>query len=155
MSLSLFAEGVNEPDELRAKARRALGIIGVILVPGAVVVLATGGMLLSVFGPSYESHAAGLLQAVLLAAFPDAVTNIYVAVLRVRGRLAAAAALNLGIGVGTVALSWALLPEFGIAAVGWAFLAMQLAGCLFVVIDLRRGWSRGSFAVVAGPGPIG
>lgn len=138
VSLSLFAEGANDPHDLRVKARSALAIIGAILVPGAIAVLVTGGILLSAFGAAYEHHAVGLLQLVLLASFPDAITNVYVAVLRVRGRLVAAAGLTLGMGVGTVGLSWALLPMLGISAVGWAFLAMQLCGCLFVILDLLR-----------------
>jgi len=39
-------------------------------------------------------------------------------------------------------ISWFLLPLIGISAVGWAFLAMQLCGCVFVVIDWRRQRSR-------------
>ena len=50
----------------------------------------------------------------------------------------AAAGLNLGMAIGTVGLSWALLPALGITAVGWSFLAMQLAGCVFVVVDVIR-----------------
>jgi O-antigen/teichoic acid export membrane protein len=111
-----------------------------ILVPCVVGVLIFGGALLSAFGQAYEHHALGLLRIVLLASIPDAVTNVYVSVLRVRGRLAVAAALNLGMGSGIIALSWALLPVLGINAVGWAFLSMQLCGSVFVAIDLAR-WS--------------
>jgi O-antigen/teichoic acid export membrane protein len=138
VSLSLFAEGANDPRDLRSKARSALAIIGVILVPGAIVVLAAGGIVMSAFGPAYERHGVALLQLVLLASFPNAITNVYVSVLRVRGRLAAAAGLNVGMGIGTVALSFVLLPMLGIAAVGGAFLAMQICGCLVVIIDLVR-----------------
>jgi O-antigen/teichoic acid export membrane protein len=138
VSLSLFAEGMHNPHDLHAKARSALAIIGAILVPGAMAILATGGLILSVFGSAYAHHAVGLLQLVLLASFPDAINNVYISVLRVRGRLFAAAGLNLGMGIGTVSLSWALLPMLGISAVGWAFLAMQLSGCLFVILDLLR-----------------
>jgi len=152
VSLSLFAEGANDPRDLRVKARSALAIIGVILVPGAMAVLATGGILLSAFGTAYEHHAIGLLQIVLLASFPDAITNVYVAVLRVRGRLITAAGLNLGMGAGTVGLSWAFLPTLGISAVGWAFLAMQLSGCLFVIFDLLRRAASASTAEGASQG---
>ncbi len=137
-SQSLFAEGVHSPHDLRTKTRSALAIIGATLIPCVVGVLAMGGLLLSAFGTAYAHHAIGLLRIVLLASFADAVTQVYVAVMRVQGRLGAAAALNLGMGVGIVALSWVLLPVFGITAVGWAFLAMQLSGCVFVVFDLRR-----------------
>jgi hypothetical protein len=73
-----------------------------------------------------------------LAAIPDAVTNVYVAVLRVRGRLASAAMLNLGMGLGILVMSWFLLPTFGISAIGWAFLTMQLSGCAYVAVDVHR-----------------
>ena len=74
----------------------------------------------------------------LLSSIPDAVVNVYIAVLRVRNRLVAAAGLSVFMGIGIVVLSWALLPVLGINAVGWAFLAMQLCGCAFVVLDLLR-----------------
>lgn len=138
LSVSLFAECAHSPNELDEKARSALVIMGAILIPCIVGVLALGGLLLSAFGPAYEHHALGLLRIVLFASIPDAVTNVYVAVLRVRGRLAAAAGLNIGMGVGTVALSWLLLPALGISAVGWAFLAMQLCGCVYVFFDRLR-----------------
>jgi O-antigen/teichoic acid export membrane protein len=138
LSQALFAEGTHSPHDLRAKARSALTITYAMLIPCVVGVFAMGGIMLSAFGPAYEQHALGLLRIVLLASIPDAVTNVYVAVLRVRGRLVTAAGLNLGMGAGTVALCWVLLPVLGISAVGWAFLAMQLCGCLFVILDLRR-----------------
>lgn len=84
VSQSLFAEGAHNPEELIAKARSALTVIGALLVPGVIAVFVLGGVLLSAFGPAYDAHAIGLLRIALLAAFPDAITNVYVAVLRVR-----------------------------------------------------------------------
>jgi O-antigen/teichoic acid export membrane protein len=136
VSQSLFAEGVHNPQELHAKARLALGFIAAILAPFVLGVFAMGGILLSTLGSAYEHHAIGLLRIVLLASIPDAVMNVYISVLRVRGRLIVAAGLSLSIGIGIVALSWALLPVLGINAVGWAFLAMQMCGCIFMVLDL-------------------
>ena len=141
-SESLFAEGMHRPEEIGALARSQFKIIGAILVPGLVTVLALGGTLLSAFGHAYSDHAVGLLRLAVLASVPDAVTNVYVAVLRVEARLTTAASLNLGIGIGTLVISWFLLPLIGISAVGCAFLAMQLCGCVYVVIDWRRQRSR-------------
>lgn len=144
LSQSLFAEGTHRPDELGAMARSAIRIIGAILLPGLALILAAGGTVLSAFGPAYAHHAVGLLQMAVLASIPDAVTNVYVAVLRVQGRLAAAAWLNLGMGLGILAMSWLLLPVLGISAVGCAFLVMQLCGCVYVALDLRSlRWWRG------------
>jgi len=138
VSQSLFAEGMHRPGEVHALARSAIRIIGAILVPGLVAVLAVGGTLLSAFGQAYADHAVELLRIAVLASIPDAVTNVYVGVLRVQGRLTAAALLNLGIGLGTLVMSWFLLPVIGISAVGCAFLAMQLCGCVYVGLDRRR-----------------
>jgi O-antigen/teichoic acid export membrane protein len=141
-SQSLFAEGMHRPEEVGALARSQFKIIGAILVPGLVTILVLGGTLLSAFGHAYADHAVGLLRLAALASIPDAVTNVYVAVLRVEGRLTAAASLTLGTGIGTLVISWFLLPLIGISAVGCAFLAMQLCGCVYVVIDWRRQRSR-------------
>ena len=138
VSQSLFAEGVHNPHELHTKARLAMGFIAAMLAPFVVAVFAMGGILLSAFGSAYEHHAIGLLRIVLLASIPDAIMNVYISVLRVRGRLTVAAGLSLCIGIGIVALSWVLLPMLGINAVGWAFLAMQMCGCVFMVVDLLR-----------------
>jgi O-antigen/teichoic acid export membrane protein len=138
VSLSLFAEGVHSPHELLGKARTALGVIGALLVPCIVGAFVMGGVILSAFGPAYEHHGMGLLRIVLFASIPDAITNVYVALLRVQGRLAVAAGLNMAMGIGILALSWVFLPRIGIIAVGWAFLVMQLCGCVFVVFDLLR-----------------
>ena len=138
VSTSLFAEGVHRPDEVGAMARSAFRIIGAILVPGLVAILAVGGTLLSAFGPAYADHAVGLLRITVLASIPQAVTWVYVGVLRAQGRLTTVALLSLGISFGTLVMSWLLLPVMGLSAVGWAFLAMQLCGCVYVVLDRRK-----------------
>jgi O-antigen/teichoic acid export membrane protein len=142
VSQSLFAEGAHRPHDVLVKARASLTIIGVLLAPCMVGLFVVGGTLLSAFGTAYEHHAIGLLHVVVIAAVPDVITNVYVAVLRVQRRLLVAAGLNLGIGIGTVALAWVLLPMFGISAVGWAWLVMQLSGCAVVVFDLARHQPR-------------
>ncbi|WP_156766735.1 lipopolysaccharide biosynthesis protein [Mycobacterium sp. E2327] len=141
-SNNLFAEGMHRPEEIGALARSAFKTLGAIMVPGLVAILVLGGTMLSAFGHSYTGHSVGLLRLVVLASIPDAVVHVYVGVLRAEARLVAAAVLLVGIGVGTVVISWFLLPSIGISAVGWAFLAMQLCGCAYVVLDWRRQASR-------------
>jgi O-antigen/teichoic acid export membrane protein len=141
-SASLFAEGMHRPEEVGALARSTFKVMGAVLVPGSVTILVLGGTLLSAFGDGYADHAVGLLRWAVLASVPDAVTNVYVAVLRVEARLGAAASLNMGIGIGTLVVSWFLLPPMGIGAVGFAFLMMQLCGCVYVILDWRRHTSR-------------
>jgi Na+-driven multidrug efflux pump len=73
-----------------------------------------------------------------LGAFPDAVTNVYVAVLRLERRFRAAAVLTGTMAVLTIGLSFALVGPFGIAGVGCAFVASQSIGCLLVGADVLR-----------------
>jgi O-antigen/teichoic acid export membrane protein len=151
LSQALFAEGAHRPHELRSTTTSALEMIGVVLVPCIVLGIVFGGVILTVFGPGYRAHTLGLLRIALLASVPDAVTNVYVSVLRVRNRLAVAAGLNMGMGIGIVALTWWLLPALGINAVGWAFLIMQTCGCGFVLFDLRRHAMAGIERELPGP----
>jgi O-antigen/teichoic acid export membrane protein len=141
VSQALFAEGAHSPHELLSKGRNALGVIGAILLPCIVGIIVLGGPLLSAFGAAYEEHAAGLLRIVVIASIPDAVSNVYVAIMRVQGRLVTAACLNMGMGFGIIVFSWLCLPTMGIDAVGWGFLIVQLCGCVYVAVDLFW-WSR-------------
>jgi hypothetical protein len=88
------------------------------------------------FGPSYPEHGFTLLMILAISAVPDAITNIYVSVLRVRGRLRFAAVINLTMAVITLGLGWILLPILGIAGGGWAWLIAQSTGSLMVGVDL-------------------
>jgi O-antigen/teichoic acid export membrane protein len=135
VSTSLFAEGVHQPEKLGATARSAFRIIGAILLPGLVAILVVGRIVLSGFGQAYADHGLGLLRITVLALIPHAVICVYVSVLRARGKLTAAGLLYLSISVGTLVISGLLLPVIGISAVGWAFLTMQLCGCVYAVLD--------------------
>jgi O-antigen/teichoic acid export membrane protein len=150
VSQSLFAEGAHNPRDVLVKARVALAVIGAALAPCLVGVLLLGGLMLSAFGTAYAQHGVGLLRVVLLAAIPNALINVYVAVLRVQRRLLTAAVIGLSIEIGTVALAWVLLPVFGIIGVGWAWLIMQVAGCIVFAFDLVRykRWHHSDVATV-------
>jgi O-antigen/teichoic acid export membrane protein len=141
VSMSLFAEGVHRPDEIGALARSAFRIIGSILVPGLVAMFIVGGTLLGTFGPAYADHAGGLLRIFVLSSVPGALNSVYGGILQAQGRLTAVASMSVGVHFGTLIISWFLLPVIGISAVGWALLAMQLCGSVYVVLDWRRHMS--------------
>lgn len=74
----------------------------------------------------------------MLSAFPDAVSNVAVATLRVRGRLNQAAALNAVIAAIAVAGTWFSTPPLGILGAGVSWLGAQLVGALAVLVFHRR-----------------
>lgn len=136
VAASLFSEGSHVARDVAQKARASLIIIGVLLGPILLVCLVGGRYIMSFFGPSYPEHGFSLLIILAVSAVPDAITNIYVSVLRVRGRLRFAAVLNLTMAAITLGLGWILLAPLGIAGAGWAWLIAQSTGSLMVGVDI-------------------
>jgi O-antigen/teichoic acid export membrane protein len=136
VAAALFAEGSHATDNVLHKTRSSAVIIGILLVPAMLAVFLAGRSIMGLFGPEYVQHSLQLLTIFTIAAVPDAITNIYVSVLRVQKRLQRAMLLNLGMASLTLLLSWVLLPILGITGTGWAFLAAQIAGSLVAGADV-------------------
>ena len=137
VAYSLFAESSHETGKLLQKARSSVRLISIILLPLMMAYLVGGRILLSLFGPEYARHSLGLLVILVFSAIPDAITNVYVVVLRVERRLGAAASLNISMSLGALVLAWFLLPHLGIAGAGLAWLIMQTVGSVAAAVDLR------------------
>ena len=151
VAVSLFAEGSHAAGDLQRKVRASAAISGMLLGPAMLVCFLGGRYILLVFGPGYAQHGLTLLMIYIASAVPDAITNIYVSVLRVQRRLRFAALLQLSMAGLTWALAWIWLPVLGIAGVGWAWLVAQVAGSLAAGVDVirirrhRRGISGSAF----------
>jgi O-antigen/teichoic acid export membrane protein len=133
---ALFAEGSHERVDLPAKIRTSAKFILCLLAPLSLVYLVCGQFVLGLFGERYASEGWPVLLLLLASALPDAVTNIYVSVMRVYGRLARAGALNAAIAATTVVLAWVLLPDLGIKAAALAWLVAQMLGTLAVATHI-------------------
>lgn len=127
---AVFAEGVRAHSDLRSVVAKALRVIMIMLVPPMVIMIVGGKLVLGLFGAPYAAAGYGLLILLAIAALPDAVSNVAVAVFRVTHKLEYSAALNLGILVVTVAGAWVLMPRFGLKGVGIAWLAAQTLGAI-------------------------
>ena len=138
VAAALMAEGAHRPADVAKTARLATGFIALLLVPVALVMILSGKLVLSGFGPNYAVEGYPLLVALAFSAFPDSVTNVYTSVLRVRGRLSIAAWLYLSMAANALVMTWLLLPVMGITAVGVSWLVTQGLGSIFVWWDSRR-----------------
>ncbi len=136
VATSLFAEGSHTAERLPQKVRTSARIISMLLVPGIIVCFLGGHLILSIFGPSYVQHGLLLLKINALASIPDAITNVYVSVLRVQRRMRFGALLNLAMAGLALVFSWILLPILGIPGQGVAFLIAQGTGTLAAGVDL-------------------
>lgn len=139
VAITLFAEGAHTGADIGRKARSAALLTGMFLAPAMLATLIGGRFVLSSFGPNYAERGIVLVVFLVASAVPDALTNLYVSVLRVRRRLIHAAALNLGMAAVTLTLAWFLLPTLGIAGAGVAWFVGQVSGTVAVGVYMLVG----------------
>ena len=128
---AFYAERTNEAGRSASLPRAALVVLAVIGAPATGLFLA-GGWILALFSPAYAVGGAALLKILVLAAIPDAITNLAVAHWRSAGALRRCLRLNLMMAACCLTLTWRWLPTFGIEAAGYAWLAGQGLGALTV-----------------------
>jgi O-antigen/teichoic acid export membrane protein len=128
---ALYAERSNDSG---ATLRRAALVVLVVIGVPAVVLFFGGGRILALFSPSYAAGGQMLLQILVLAAIPDAITNLAVAHWRSLGRFRRCLRLNVLIAGVCLTLTWLWLPGSGIEGAGIAWLTGQGAGALAVAV---------------------
>jgi O-antigen/teichoic acid export membrane protein len=131
IATSMVAEGANEEGALRENAKRALGVIFVLLVPAVILALIAGGKLLLIFGREYAGRGGELLRILAVSALPVGVNHVYFATNQVKkktGRNLVAGCLVAGV---TLGLACALMTRYGTDGTGIGWLAGQ--GVLGVV----------------------
>lgn len=139
---SLLTEISYDLSGVGQQVKRAARLIGAMLVPSILGVLAFGHLALRIFGRDYAAHSYWLLVLFALVAIPDAATNVYVAVLRGLNRAGVAAALNVGMALIALMGAWWMLPHLGTAGAAWAWAASQTAGAGFSAVHARTRLSR-------------
>jgi O-antigen/teichoic acid export membrane protein len=150
---SLFADASRADGNLAAAVRSSVKLIALLLVPAVVITAIAGKSILGILGDEYAQHGYSLLLIMVLAAFPDAVTNVYVAVLRVQHRLHFAAALTVGMAIASAVFAIALIGPYGITGAGAGWLLAQTLGAVAVGADvLWRKYAVAPRALPALPG---
>jgi len=139
---STFAEGSRQPDRALSIATSGMRMILPFIALGTIVTILGGHLVLRAFGGAYAAHAYPLLVFLSVAAFPDAVVNIYRTVLRAQRRYVVASAMCWIISATRLALTWLAVARWGIVGAGWAWLLTQTGGAVWCVIDCA--WYRGS-----------
>jgi O-antigen/teichoic acid export membrane protein len=136
---ALYAERTNANARSASLPRAALVVLVVIGLPAIVLFLA-GGWILALFSPAYAAAGGLLLKILVLAAIPDAITNLAVAHWRSHGALRRCLRLNLVMAVTCLGLTWLWLPAMGIEAAGLAWLIGQALGA--VLVAAHAGYAR-------------
>jgi O-antigen/teichoic acid export membrane protein len=148
---SLFADASRPDGDLARAVRSSVKLIALLLVPAIVFSALAGKSILGILGDEYANHGYSLLLIMVVAAIPDAVTNVYVAILRVRHRLRFAAVLTTGMAAASVVFAILLMDRYGIAGAGAGWLIAQSLGALAVGADVL--WRR--FSGATRPAAVG
>jgi O-antigen/teichoic acid export membrane protein len=141
VSNALLAHCADSPERLRAEVRRALRLIGALLVGPVVITCLLAPNVLGFFGADYARYSS-LLVLLLLCTFPDALSNVAVAVLRVQRRLVAVTAVTVTGAAITIGGSWLLMPRLGILGAGWSALASQMIVAITLAVLVQRSRVR-------------
>ena len=148
---AFYAERSNAAGGRSASLPRAAAVVLAVIVPPALILFAGGGRVLGLFSAGYAAGGETLLKILVLAAVPDAITNLAVAHWRSLGEFRRCLRLNLLMATTCLTLAWLWLPGSGIAATGLAWLAGQSAGALAVAaLALRNRLADGRRPAAAG-----
>ena len=128
---ALYAERANAA---RVTLPRAAAVVLAVIGPPALLLFFGGEWILGRFSPQYAEQGALLLKLLVLAALPDAITNLAVAHWRSQGEFRRCRRLNVVMAAVCLWLTWLLLPGVGVTGAGLAWLAGQTAGTAIVAI---------------------
>jgi O-antigen/teichoic acid export membrane protein len=139
---SLFAEGSHDSAALPRLVRRSAVVTICVLTPAMGVSALLGDRILHLFGSDYAHRGLGVFLLVVGSAIPQAMTTIYVSVLRVAGHLTQAVCLYVAIGTVAMTGAWFLLPGLGVTGAGVAWLGGQTLGAFAACVAWARARTR-------------
>jgi O-antigen/teichoic acid export membrane protein len=114
-----------------------------LLAPGAVIpavalVVILAPLVMRIFGQAYAAGATDLLRLLVLAVLPFTAVTVFLVGERIAERTRDALIVVTLTTILTLALDIVLLPQLGVVAAGWSWLAAQTAGAVLAAIIVRR-----------------
>jgi O-antigen/teichoic acid export membrane protein len=145
VSQSLFAEGSHFEDELGLNVLKSFKFISLLLIPAVILLLLLGKWLLLLFGTSYSENALALLRILSISGLFVGINRVYMAILRVWGRIRELVVFSGFIMLAVLLVSYLIMPTTGIIGVGYAWIAAQGVGSVYVAVVMRsRGQTKKS-----------
>lgn len=127
---SAFAESSHDESALRQHIAKAMKLTTALVIPAIVLCVTCGGLILGVFGADYAAAAAPLLIVMSLAALVVAPYSALGAIMKVAHDTSSFIMMNLVYTLSILGLAYTLMPEFGLIAIGYSW----LAGNLFAIV---------------------
>jgi O-antigen/teichoic acid export membrane protein len=138
LSTSMTVEAALNPEQLGSYSRRAFIHALRLLLPLVALIFLGAPWFLSIFGKAYSAEGTALLRWLSLAAIPNVVVVVALGLARVQNKSALIALTQFIVCVLALALTYELLPIYGVTGAGVAWLASQTVGALLVGLLLLR-----------------
>lgn len=132
------ARAAGRPPDLPALVRRQTRLLLAVAAAAALALGVIAPIAMTVIGAEYADNARPLLIAMAVTQILSVPGYVFGGLVRVRRRLGYALCVQIGMAAGVIGLTWALLPRYGLSAVGIAYLIMEFAMILAVVRPIRR-----------------
>lgn len=122
---SLFAEGSNEEETLRANTKKSLKLFLLLLLPAVIVVFVIADKVLLLFGQAYSQNGALLLRIIAVSIIPYSVNYLYITIARVKMDISGVIKVSAAIPCLTLGLCYFLMLNMGLPGIGLGWLAGQ------------------------------
>lgn len=120
---SLFAEGSHDEESIQENLMKSIKTIFLLIIPAILVLLAGSGLVLQIFGKSYEGGGADFLRLVVLAGITVSTSSIIGILLQIKKDIGAIIITNFLNTITVIYISYVLLPVFGLNGVGIAWIS--------------------------------
>ncbi len=126
---SVFAEGSHDELSMHSHVTKAAKLIGVLLIPAALITALLSSFLLTIFGQEYEANATTLLQLFAIGSLPVAIYSAMGAIFKVTKNLRGIVMMNIAYAIVITGFSYALIPVWGLLAIGWGWVVGNTIAC--------------------------
>jgi O-antigen/teichoic acid export membrane protein len=130
---SLFAEGSNNEKELKNHMKKAVKIIGFLIIPAILITIFFGKYILLMLGKDYASEGYVLLNYLTISCLFMSINSIIGSLLQVKRRMKELVTINVVSAVFTLGLS-VLWMSKGLQGIGLAWLVSKVIVCLTAVL---------------------
>jgi len=129
---SLLAEGSTSLLTWIKDIKRAIKFTFLLVIIGTIVAWFLGSTILDFLGKSYSLESLSLLKILLISAIPFIGTALYTSILRVETKMKELGLLWSVTMVVFFIASFLLLPNYGIESIGWSWLGVHTAICIYI-----------------------
>ena len=138
MMMSLTVEAAHEQDKMDAYGRRVLVHTFKLLGPVVLLIFLGAPYFLHLFGKDYAAEGVTLLRLLALSTLPHLIISLYISLARVKNRARGILLTQAALCFLVLGLSYLLLPIFGIAGVGIAWLTSYTLVAGFLLVTQLR-----------------